>query len=112
VTDKNAKTATKNTNNDGKITVPDKTSTGGGGSSGVSGLSSGGSGYVPATVIHTAYVEGYPGGNFRAENSMTRTETSAISARLLSAKNNDRIVGVVNFNIVHNQSSIKKREVL
>ena len=44
VTDKNAKTATQNTNANGKITVPVKTSSGGGGGSSSGGSSGGGGG--------------------------------------------------------------------
>jgi len=98
VTDANSKTATKATDAAGKIVVPDKTtgggdSTGGGGSSG----GGGGGGYVPITpaitptTTHTAYVYGYPGGDFRPDNSMTRAEAAAIFARLLADKNGDTI---------------------
>ena len=86
--------AAKTTNADGKITVPDKQSTGGGsGGSGGSG-GGGGGGYIaptPTPVTHTAYVLGYPGGDFRPENSMTRAEAAAIFARLLADKNGDTI---------------------
>jgi predicted RNA-binding protein with TRAM domain len=104
VSDANNKTAAKATDAAGKITVPDKPSTGGGtggGSTGGGGGSSGGSsgggggGYIPAPtpspVTHTAYVVGYPGGDFRAEANMTRAAAAAIFARLLAEKNGDTI---------------------
>jgi transposase-like protein len=97
VSDANAKTAAKTTNAEGKITVPDKPSSGGStGGGGSSGGSSGGSrsSYIaptPAPVTHSAYVTGYPGGDFRPESSMTRAEAAAVFARLLAEKNGDTI---------------------
>ena len=40
---------------------------------------------------HTAYINGYPDGTFRPENSMTRAEATAIFARLLAVRNEDSI---------------------
>ena len=43
------------------------------------------------TERHSAYVNGYPDGTFGPENSMTRSEATAIFARLLAAKNGESI---------------------
>ena len=99
VNDKNNATATKTTDTSGKIVVPNKPSGGGtgggsgGGSGGSSGGSSGGGGYITPvqTTTHTAYVLGYPNGEFKPENNMTRAEAATIFARLLAEKNGDTI---------------------
>ena len=49
---------------------------------------------VPVTQVkvrHAAYVNGYPDGTFRPDNSMARSEATAIFARLLAEKNGDSI---------------------
>ena len=103
-------TATRSTNAEGQITVPDRTTTGGGGGGGTGGGGSGGGGgswgggggggitpRPPATITHNAYVLGFPNGTFQPDGNMTRAEASAIFARLLSDRNNERISGSARF---------------
>jgi len=102
-------TATRSTNAEGQITVPDRT-TGGGGGGGTGGGGGGGGGgswgggggggitpRPPATVTHNAYVVGFPNGTFQPDGNMTRAEATAIFARLLSDRNNERISGAARF---------------
>lgn len=55
------------TDQDGKLTVP----------------------AVSESERHTAYIVGFPDGTFGSEKNMTRSEATAIFARLLAAKNGD-----------------------
>ena len=64
---------------------------------------------VPVTQVkvrHAAYVNGYPDGTFRPDNSMARSEATAIFARLLAEKNGDSIstIAVTRFEDVPSDS--------
>jgi hypothetical protein len=48
---------------------------------------------TPRPPTHAAYVVGYPEGDFRPEDFMTRAEAAAIFARLLADRNGDAIRG-------------------
>ena len=71
VTDNGNRTATGYTDKNGAVILPGK--------------------------LHTAYIEGYPGGYFKPDENMTRAEAAAIFARLLSAQRNEKIGGYSSF---------------
>lgn len=49
------------------------------------------------TVLHRAYIVGYPDGTVRPNGNMTRAEAAAVFARLLAEKNGDHPRGVYSY---------------